>query len=436
MTPTKKYTGKKLLILGSSLGADSMVKYAQANGCYVIVADYLPVEKSSAKQIADESVLISTQDFDKLEEFARNNDINGIFCGVSEINLLAVRELCTRLNLPCYFTLDQWRICQQKRLFKNLCIKNGVPVPREYFVSGIDSLTAAPFEFPLIVKPVDGCAAKGITICKNKRQLLEAVQLALSESASKDYIIEEYVEGIEYTAVYTISDGEIVLSCLRDRFPTLDHENVTAQFDASVAPSLYYDKYISQVHPHIVSMLNNIGTKNGCLFFQGIVNDKKIVVFECGYRMNALLDYYNISAATGENYMEMLVNFALTGSMGNRLKKYDVSRKDYWCIFNMSCHGGTIAHLEGASSCSALKDVIHCQYLLPVGKKVNENNSMAQSVFRAFINSDSLDELKSTIKAIQDYVKVTDCTDNNMLFLPFDTDRLNVYNERETAYDK
>ena len=423
----KKFTGKKLLILGSSLGATSMVKYARDNDCYVIVTDYLPKNQSPAKQIADESIDISTQDFDALEKFARKRNIDGIFCGVSELNLLAVRELCNRLNLPCYFTNEQWQLCQQKRKFKHLCLENNVPTPIEYLIDPNTLLGIKTIKYPVIVKPVDGSAAKGITICRNEKDLISAIPYALSESNSHEIIVEEYVVGTEFTAVYTIADGNIVLSCLRDRFPTLDHANVTAQFDASISPSLYYQRYMESVHPYIINLLKSIKMNNGCVFFQGIVNKKRIVVFVCGLRMNALLDFYNISAATGENYMEMLINFALTGNMGSSTKDYDNKNAGYWCIFNMSCHEGKIALLAGNELCMALPNVVYCQFLLPVGKEVIETNSMAQSVFRAFINAPSLEELQNTITCIQKYINVCDSYGNSMLFLPFDINRLNNY---------
>lgn len=423
----QKFLGKKLLILGSSLGADSMVKYAKSCGCYVIVADYLPTEQSSAKKLADQAVMISTQDFDALEKFAKETKVDGVFCGVSEINLLAVRELCTRLNLPCYFTKEQWDLCQEKRRFKRLCIENDVPVPREFLIDFKTMKGIGDVKYPVIVKPVDGSAAKGITICHSEDELLHAIPIALQESKKKEYLVEEYVIGREYTSVYTISNGKIALSCLRDRFPTLDHENVTAQFDMSLSPSLYKDRYIKNVHPHVVRMLERIGAKNGCVFFQGIVNEEKMVIFECGYRMNALLDYYNISNSTHENYMEMLINYALTGNMGEDVSDIGIGKFGYWCIFNMSCHGGKIARLEGDTKCMKIPGIIHCEFLLPVGKSVEENNSMAQSVFRAFINAPTLAELKNIIDKIQKTIIVEDVAGNNLLFLPFDINRLNEY---------
>ena len=70
---TRKFTGKKLLLLGTNPGTTDMVNYARSQGAYVIVTDNLPPDKSAAKLIADEAWPISTADVDTLEKLAINN---------------------------------------------------------------------------------------------------------------------------------------------------------------------------------------------------------------------------------------------------------------------------------------------------------------------------------------------------------------------------
>ena len=64
INPAKKFVGKKLLLLGTSVGTCDMVNYAKSQGAYVIVTDNLPPEKSAAKLIADEAWPVSTADVD------------------------------------------------------------------------------------------------------------------------------------------------------------------------------------------------------------------------------------------------------------------------------------------------------------------------------------------------------------------------------------
>lgn len=56
----------KVLMLGSDYGSCEIINELHNRGCWVIVADYY--ETTPAKRIADESWLISTNDFDTLEK--------------------------------------------------------------------------------------------------------------------------------------------------------------------------------------------------------------------------------------------------------------------------------------------------------------------------------------------------------------------------------
>ena len=421
----KKLSGKKLSLLGTSVASVSMVKYAQSQGAYVIVTDNLDPAYSAAKQVADEIADVSTRDIDALCKLAKEKQIDGVFCGVSEGNLLAVMQVCRKMGFPCYFTEKQWELCENKKLFKELCIKHGVPTPREYESDDTQLDPDVVTRFPVIVKPVDGSGAVGITICQNREELIAAYDVAKKASGSGRVIIEDYVVGTEITSVYTISDGEISLSILRDRYPSMDHPGVTAQFDASIAPSRFYKTYLAEVDPAVKEMLRNVGLKVGTVFFQGIANESGIYIFECGLRMNALCDYYNIGKLTGVNYMELLIDYALTGkSCGVMLEREQPDPDEFCCIFNMTAHGGKIGYLAGSEECRKLPYVINAEFLLSKGRVITDDNSMTQSVFRAYINAPSREALQKTICQMQELVQVKDTDGNNMLFLPFDVERI------------
>ena len=98
----KKFEGKKLLFLGSNVGTLDMIRYAKENGAYTIVADYLPQERSLGKQYADDQILISTGDLERLKEYIKKEGVNGVLAGVSEFNLLNAMKLCNHFNFPFY----------------------------------------------------------------------------------------------------------------------------------------------------------------------------------------------------------------------------------------------------------------------------------------------------------------------------------------------
>lgn len=50
-----KFSGKTMLILGTSTGAIDLILHARSHGARVLVADYYNQDKSPAKSYADES---------------------------------------------------------------------------------------------------------------------------------------------------------------------------------------------------------------------------------------------------------------------------------------------------------------------------------------------------------------------------------------------
>ena len=156
---------QKLLILGTSLVSLEIVQTAKEMGCYTIVTDNLPPERSVAKLEADEYWMINTNEIDLLEKKCREENVNAVYSGASEFNLDVVKELTTRLNLPCYIDDEPWKYARDKRLFKEKCKEIGIPVVEDYDLSDPPRREELEqIEYPVVVKPVDGSGNKGISI--------------------------------------------------------------------------------------------------------------------------------------------------------------------------------------------------------------------------------------------------------------------------------
>ena len=79
---------KKLLMLGSSKAGKELIEIARNAGWYTIVTDNLSPEISIVKKFADEFWMISTSDFDVLEEKCKQENINAVISGISTFNIL------------------------------------------------------------------------------------------------------------------------------------------------------------------------------------------------------------------------------------------------------------------------------------------------------------------------------------------------------------
>ncbi len=424
---TKKFANKKLLMLGTNVGSVEIVKYAQSEGAYVIVTDYLPTEKSAAKQIADETAMISTTDIKALCEFAREKHVDGVFCGVSERNLLSVHAVAKELGLRCYFTMEQWDHLANKEAFKSTCEQYQIPVPQKFELSPVpteDEL--GKIEYPVIVKPVDQGAAIGIHICHNREELLAGHRDAIQKSHCGQDLVEDYIKGTEFSAYYTFINGECRTSIIFDKHLASGSEPQFIPLPECYAfPSAIQDEYLEKYDEKVRSMFLGLGIKNGVACIQGVTDGRAIGVFEAGLRMGGTALYRFIDHINGANFMKMMTNYALTGEMGGDIDREDVTLKGkHGCILSLLNRGGKIKEIQGYEEASKLKDVIYPELRYKVGDTVPANGTLKQSHIRFFIVSDSAKELADTINEIKRLIHVKDKDGNEMIYSDFDPSRL------------
>jgi biotin carboxylase len=75
----------------------------------------------------------------------------------------------------------------------------------------------AEMTFPLVVKPVDNMGARGVKRVENADELVEACRAARSLSRSSRVIIEQYMEGPEFSLDAIVDDGKVTVCGVADR---------------------------------------------------------------------------------------------------------------------------------------------------------------------------------------------------------------------------
>ena len=110
--------GKRLLILGGSRISCEIVKHAKNMGIITGVTDYYPIEKTPAKQMADEAYFVSTSDVDAIVKLVKENKFDGVFTGFTDSVLPYYAEICKRLEFPCYGTKEQFELFIDKQKYK------------------------------------------------------------------------------------------------------------------------------------------------------------------------------------------------------------------------------------------------------------------------------------------------------------------------------
>ena len=420
-----KLKGKKLLVIGSDASNNNIINAAHEMGVYTIVTDGIADRtRTPAKNISDEAWDIDYSDIATLTKKCREAGVSGVFAGYSEFRVLAACRLANALGLPFYANEDQIDLTRNKRTFKDECQKYGIPTPRDYcFAYPMSDEAKDSIEYPVIVKPADYAGRKGISVCNNREELDIAVEYAASKSQSKCVIVEDYLDGIEFSSVYTVSNGEISLSCVNEKYITDDQERKTGLCEFLISPAKSYERYLSELDGKVRSFIKGIEARNGAVFFQGMVTEKKIYIFEMGYRINGNNDFVIIEKFNNINYMKMMIAYSLCGDMIDDLSKDNPEYPQYACSFLMYAHEGKISRLEyeDVYKDPNVKDVEVDAWL---NKEIAEDGSTGQKVFRIKLVADTVADVVNTVKYIQSVVVVEDENGRDMLFKPFDSEIL------------
>lgn len=419
----EELSGKKLLVIGSEETEVNIVNAAHSMGIYVIAVDgKKKSEYTFAKSTADEAWDIDYNNIEEIGNKCIECGVEGVFAGYSESRVMAACKIASYIGTPFYATEEQILLTRNKRLFKDECIKYGISVPRDYYVDNSVQISNNDIEFPVIVKPADYAGRKGITVCENADQLKKAVDNALCFSSCRMVIIEEYLKGVEFSAIYTICNGDISLSCFNEKYLNEGKNHRSLLCDLSVTAPWRIEGF-AKVDRGIKQFLKGIGAKNAVAFFQGIYHNNEFYIFEMGYRLNGGNDCVAIEKENGINYMKMLISYSLTGNMGCDLKRDNPYYKKIYSNLLFYSKEGEISSIGyyGKSNYHGI-DEIHIS-LCP-GSQVVDNDTTAQRAFSFRISADDMSELATIIEYIKDNIVLADKDGKSMLLYPFDINRL------------
>lgn len=409
------YKNKKLLVLGGKpIGSVELVKRAKDLGAYVIVADYLPVEDSPAKRVADEHWEVSTAEVEKLASLCKEYSIDGVLAGVHEFNINRMLDLCELLHLPCYCKRDTWVYCDDKIQFKGLCQENNIPVAKKYSLENIDNI-----EYPVIVKPVDGSGSRGFHICQDKNELQKNYQTASTFSPTKRVIIEDFIPYDAVIIQYTMYGGKCYFSGMSDKISCKFKSTGSSVMGFQSFPSKGMDTYLKGLDAKARTMFEKAGFTDGPIWIEAFYDGKDRFFFnEMGYRFGGSLTNYPVEYFYGINQLDLMIAKALGGTMKFQEKKNEEAK--HYCILPIHIKSGLVQNVEGLSELKKIPAFYRYVPVHFVGDKIEDWGSAQQVFCYLHVLYDENKDLKATLNQVMDTLHVYDESGNDMLFTLFD----------------
>jgi hypothetical protein len=418
--------GKKLLVLAGAAVHCKVVETAKKMGIYTIVTDYLV--DSPAKKIADEAWLLNIFDIDAIVERCRREKVDGVIEFCIDPAQRPYQEICEKLNLPCYCTSEQVLTMTDKNLFKKYCVQHGVDVIPEY--SEID-IEQDRVEYPVLIKPVLSRGSRGQTVCFSKKDTIQALSIAKSESNDGKAIIEKYMgDKQDITLSYLVVDGIPYKTKIGDRYLGNVKDRLDKQCISTISPSRYTDKYIEKVEPRVRAMIASLGIKFGPVFLQGFVDGETVRFYDPGLRFPGGDFDLALRDITGFDTMKSLIQFALTGDFkrcfGNPLNAFRLN--DHIVIqLTLSARSGVIGTYEGFDEIAKLPYVVSVSKRSSAGEKIPASGDVRQRVTEIMILAPDKMSAKATVKDVYSKLRVLDNKGENMLVSLLDVELLDKY---------
>jgi biotin carboxylase len=362
---------KRILVVGCGFPQLSLVRAAKRHGLFVVGADANP--RAIAVQHCDAFVAVSTDDVDGLSGAVRRLGVSAVTTTGSEVSLKATADLALRLEQPFYADPETVRRCQDKDAMRAGYRAGGLAVPGFARCDRDGDALAFAHErgFPLVVKPARGWGQRGVARVENESELTRAFEEARAFSASAGLpsaIVEEWLDGREYSVNGWIEDGTLVGYCVTERL-TVAGRRPLGVMVAEVYPSGLSPEDEARVVQEARRGAAALGHTRGPCYSQVALGPRGCFLFETAARLGGGFDADVTLLASGVDLYDRLLGVALRDAALERQGIVGPLHGGAIAKFLVASPGAVRA-VNGLAAARALPGVVDAEVFVPVGGRV------------------------------------------------------------------
>lgn len=185
---------KAILIFGVGDLQLSIIRRAKQRGLFTVGID--PMSNAFAKDEVDAFEVVGGQDYEGTIGVAKRYNVKAVVTAATDKPLVMMARVAKELNLP-FYSVETAQWSTDKYQMKQRFIEGGVPCAHGRLAKSINEISD--LQLPLIVKPRDNSGSRGVILCRNQQELEEAFKEALGYSHLDSVLVEEFIEGQEYS---------------------------------------------------------------------------------------------------------------------------------------------------------------------------------------------------------------------------------------------
>ena len=272
--------GNKLLVLGAGILQVPIIKKAKELGFFVIAID--GNKDAIGLKYADKPIVADITSEEEMLGIAKSEKINGVIHPCSEVSMVVMGRINDELGL-CGITKEQALCATNKNLMRRAFEAEDAPSPKSMcFNDEYEAWKVFKDHFvnDCILKPSRNSGSRGIskisqTITHDDFKRL--FNISKSESRDKSVMLEDFIDGPEFSVEIIVWKGEIMVLAVTDKLTTESPYFVELGHSQ---PSCFSSEIIDSVQSAAITGVRALKVNN-CACHAEIKIDKRTISSSC-----------------------------------------------------------------------------------------------------------------------------------------------------------
>ena len=328
---------KSVLIFGVGPLQKSIINRAKLMGLYTVGID--PAKDASCKDEVDAFEVVGGQDFEGTCAVVEKYGIDAIVTAATDKPLVMMARIAEKYGFP-FYSVETAQWSTDKFQMKQRFVEGGVPCAKGRLVKSVEE--TADMVYPVIVKPRDNSGSRGVKLCRSKEELAVSMSEAFEVSKLDTILVEEYIEGPEYSIEGLHYDGKAEVIQFTEKKTTEFPYNVEL---GHKQPANLTDEQKNAIREIVSKIGKTLKFENCPSHTELKINERGIFVIETSPRLGG--DYITstlVPLSTGINMEDQLLHIALGEKVDTTTGRFN--KASGVCFLNLPC--GKVIEIDDA----------------------------------------------------------------------------------------
>lgn len=390
------YQNKKaVLIFGVGPLQESIINRAKLMGLFTVGID--PVANAICRDAVDAFEVVGGQDYEGTCAVVEKYGIDAIVTAATDKPLVMMARIAEKYGFP-FYSVETAQWSTDKFQMKQRFVEGGVLCAKGRLVKSVEE--TADMVYPVIVKPRDNSGSRGVKLCRSKEELAASMSEAFEVSKLDTVLVEEYVEGPEYSIEGLHYDGKAEVIQFTEKKTTEFPYNV--ELGHKQPANLTDEQKIAICE--IISKIGNALHFESCPSHTELkINKRGIFVIETSPRLGG--DYITstlVPLSTGINLEDQLLHIALGEKVDTTTGRFD--KVSGVCFLNLPC-GKVTAIDDAIKEVASWPNVKEFSTSLKVGDEIRPITSSLNRYGQFIIQANNREELDKLVTEYEQRIK-------------------------------